>query len=184
MKNRSIFAALAMLAMTSGLLLSGCGGADNTKTNVNGAPSNQTPAQTKPASIPKGAPLPDNAFKAVINATNAPATLTAGQQATVSVRLRNGSDVAWPAAGDQDGKYQVKLGNHWLDARSQPVVVDDGRTPLPADLQPGAEIELPLIVTAPAKPGDYILQLDIVQENVAWSGDKGNNTFKVKVQVK
>jgi hypothetical protein len=182
MKNRTI---LAALAITSGLLLNGCGGAaDNTKTPNTGAANTQTPAQTKPAAIPKGAPLPDNAFKAGINATNAPATMTPGQQATLSVKLKNNSDVAWPAAGDADGKYQVKLGNHWLDANSKPVVVDDGRAPLPAALQPGAEIELPLTVTAPAKPGDYILQLDIVQENVAWSGDKGNSTFKVKVQVK
>jgi hypothetical protein len=181
MKNRLHIAALAL---ASGLLLGGCGGADDTKTGNTGAANNRTPAQAKPASIPKGAPLPDKAFKASITAPNAPATMTAGQQATIQVKLKNGSDVAWPAAGDADGKYQVKLGNHWLDSKSKPVVVDDGRALLPADLQPGAEIELPLIVNAPAKPGDYILELDIVQENVAWSGDKGSDTFKVKVQVK
>ncbi|HEY0384552.1 MAG TPA: hypothetical protein VGC64_01010, partial [Pyrinomonadaceae bacterium] len=137
-----------------------------------------------PPKIPKGAPLPDSAFRASITALNPPAAMTAGQQATVQVKLKNNSNVSWPAVGDGDGKYQLKLGNHWLDQNSKAVVIDDGRTPLPADLQPGSEVELPLIVTAPAKPGDYILELDLVQEGVAWSQDKGNTTFKTKVQVK
>lgn len=184
---------LAALAAAGGLILGGCGG-EATKTTNSSTAGNQAPVQSsanaQPASanaqpaVPKGAPLPDKAFKASINAANAPASMTVGQQATIQVKLKNTSDVAWPAAGDANGKYQVKLGNHWLDTKGKPVVVDDGRSPLPGDVQPGAEIELPLIVTAPAKPGDYILQLDIVQENVAWSGDKGNRVFRVIVQVK
>jgi hypothetical protein len=162
------------------LALGGCSGADETKPANTAA----TGGNSKPTAIPKGAPLPDSAFKATITATNPPATIAAGQQATIQVKLKNNSNVNWPAVGDGDGKYQLKLGNHWLDQNSKVVVIDDGRTPLPADLPPGAEVELPLIVTAPAKPGDYILELDLVQENVAWSQDKGNQTFKVKLQVK
>lgn len=171
--------ALALLAITCSMAFSGCGGSETKPTNT-GTPAqaNQTPA------IPKGAPLPDSAFKATISPVNPPETMSAGQQATVQVKVKNNSDVSWPAVGDADGRYQVKLGNHWLDQNSKPVVVDDGRTPLPADLKPGAEIELPLTVTAPTKPGSYILQIDVVQENVAWSGDKGNTTFKARVQVK
>lgn len=171
--------ALAVLSVVVSLMLSGCGGSE-TKPASPGA----APAQANQPAIPKGAPLPDTAFKAAINAVNPPETMSAGQQATIQVKLKNNSDVNWPAIGDSDGKYQVKLGNHWLDQNNKPVVVDDGRTPLPADIKPGAEIELPLVVNAPAKPGSYVLQIDIVQENVAWSEDKGNATFKTKVQVK
>ncbi len=170
---------LAMLSLASSLILSACGG-NETKT-VNTA---TTPQGSQSPAIPKGAPLPDSAFKAVINAVNPPETISAGQQATIQVKLKNNSDVTWPAVGDGDGKYQVKLGNHWLDQNSKVIIVDDGRTPLPAELKPGTEIELPLIVNAPTKPGSYILQLDIVQENVAWSQDKGNTTYKTKVTVK
>jgi hypothetical protein len=173
---------LAMLALTGSLMLAGCGGKETTTKPANNAATTQS--SPPPAAIPRGAPLPDSAFKAAINALNPPETMSAGQQATIQVKLKNTSDVTWPFAGDSDGKYRIKLGNHWLDQNSKPVVVDDGRTPITADLKPGAEIELPLIVSAPARPGQYILQLDVVQENVAWSGDKGNPTFKVKVQVK
>lgn len=173
------------LAIAGNVAVAGCGG-DATQTGNTGTTNNMASTQNSgaPTARPKGAPLPDSAFKASLNAVNPPAAIAAGKQATVQVKLKNNSPVAWPAAGDPDGKHSVKLGNHWLDQNSKPVVVDDGRTPLSSDLQPGAEIELPLIVTAPAKPGDYILQLDIVQEGVAWSQDKGNATFKVKVTVK
>lgn len=176
---------LAALALVGSLTLAGCGGDGTTKpangtANAQGSNSSSSP----PPTVPKGAPLPDRAFKAGISAVNPPETMSAGQQATVRVKLKNNSDVAWPLAGGTDGKYQIKLGNHWLDQNSKPVVVDDGRAPLTADLNPGAEIELPLTVTAPTKPGSYVLEIDVVQENVAWSGDKGNATYKVKVQVK
>jgi hypothetical protein len=171
---------LAMLLLASSMILGACGGNESKPGNTATTPpqSSQTP------SIPKGAPLPDSAFKASISAVNPPQTISAGQQATLQVKLKNNGDVSWPAVGDSDGKYQVKLGNHWLDQNGKPVVVDDGRTPLPADLKPGTEIELPLTVIAPTKPGSYILELDIVQENVAWSQDKGNTTFKTKIAVK
>lgn len=176
---------IVWLAIAGIFALNGCGGGAPAPANsVNANSASSTQGSKQPTAIPKVAPLNDSGFKASINAINPPATIAAGQQATIQVKLKNNSTVTWPALGDADGKYQVKLGNHWLDQNSKPVVIDDGRTPLSADLQPGAEIELPLIVTAPAKPGDYILQLDIVQESVAWSQDKGNTTFKVKVTVK
>jgi hypothetical protein len=175
---------LAGLALVGCLTLAGCGGGGTTKPANGTANTQGSNSSGPPPAIPKGAPLLDRAFKASISALNPPETMSAGQQATVQVKLKNTSDMTWPLAGDTDGKYQIKLGNHWLDQNSKPVVIDDGRTPLTTDLKPGAEIELPLIVTAPAKPGSYVLEIDVVQENVAWSGDKGNSTFKVKVQVK
>jgi hypothetical protein len=174
---------LAAFALAGSLTMAGCGGG-TTKPASGTANTQGSNSSSPPPTIPKGAPLPDRAFKAGISALNPPETMSAGQQATVQVKLKNTSDVTWPYAGDDDGKYQIKLGNHWLDQNSKPVVIDDGRTPLTADLKPGAEIELPLTVTAPTKPGSYVLEIDVVQENVAWSGDKGNATYKVKVQVK
>lgn len=181
MKKRVNPAALAIFF--SSLLLSGCDG-NETKTANSQPPAQANASNVQPPAAPKGTPLPDSAFKAVLSAVNPPATMNVGEQATLQVKLKNNSDANWPSVGDSDGKYQVKVGNHWLDQNSKPVVVNDGRTPLPADLKPGAEIELPLTITAPTKPGDYILQLDIVQENVAWSQDKGNTTFKARVKVK
>jgi hypothetical protein len=50
-------------------------------------------------------------------------------------------------------------------------------------LKPGATIELPLTVTAPSQPGIYILQLDAIQESVAWFGDRGSEILSLKIKV-
>jgi hypothetical protein len=59
----------------------------------------------------------------------------------------------------------------------------DGRYGISKDLRPGEETEVPLAITAPASPGDYILEVDLVQEQVAWFSDKGSHTARVKVTV-
>ena len=77
----------------------------------------------------------------------------------------------------------MSLGNHWLDAEGKMIVGDDGRSPLLADLAPGEETELSLTVNAPRQRGDYILEIDMLQETVAWFGTKGSTTAKVRVRV-
>ena len=59
----------------------------------------------------------------------------------------------------------------------------DGRYGITKDLKPGEEDEVPLLVTAPTTPGDYTLEVDVVQEAVAWFSDKGSPTAKTKISV-
>jgi hypothetical protein len=40
-----------------------------------------------------------------------------------------------------------------------------------------------LTVTPPNKQGDYILEIDIVQESVAWFVQKGSKALKINVKV-
>jgi hypothetical protein len=63
------------------------------------------------------------------------------------------------------------------------LVHDDGRAPLPRDLGPGEELELSMVVNAPRDPGDYLLEVDLLQEGVAWFGDKGSPTVTLPVRV-
>src|SRR5262249_49372214 len=51
------------------------------------------------------------------------------------------------------------------------------------DVMPSQELILPLTVTAPDEPGEYILELDMVQEHVAWFKDKGSSTCRLPVVV-
>jgi hypothetical protein len=59
----------------------------------------------------------------------------------------------------------------------------DGRYGISKDLAPGEETELPLGVTAPKDPGEYFLEIDVVQEGVAWFSDKGSPTAKTRISV-
>ena len=127
---------------------------------------------------------PASAFKARIAAQEPVVVADAGAQVTVLVRVGNISDVTWPALGASDGRYQIRLGNHWLDSGGTLLVQDDGRAGLPADLEPSQEVEIPLAVTTPTEPGDYVLELDLVQESVAWFKDKGSQVTRIRFQVR
>lgn len=129
------------------------------------------------------APLPDSAFRAEISVPGAPATVPAGEKLQLRVRIRNAGDVLWPGCERSAGQFQIYLGSHWLNASGQVASKEEGRSPLPADLAPGQETEISFAVDAPAQPGDYLLEIDMLQENVTWFGRKGSQTYRTRVTV-
>jgi hypothetical protein len=54
---------------------------------------------------------------------------------------------------------------------------------MPADLQPGQEVELALSVKAPGEPGDYTLEIDMVHEGVTWFYERGAKPLRLNVRV-
>jgi hypothetical protein len=128
-------------------------------------------------------PLPDNGFRADVNVTNAPATLSVGQRVTLDLSLKNISGVSWQGRQWYADPFQIAVGNHWLDAAGNVVSNDDGRTALAEDLRPGETVTMRLVVNAPAQRGDYILEVDVVQEGVSWFGLKGSKTWRTRVKV-
>lgn len=140
----------------------------------------------EPPPQPLPTPLDPNApptlFAARIAFTNAPAILRVGQPAKVSAEVENLSGAMWRNTGDASGAGQVNVGSRWLD-RLGHNLINDGRSALPADLAPGASASVTLQVTAPDEPGEYILELDMVQEQVAWFRDKGARTARMKIIV-
>ncbi|HEY8602656.1 MAG TPA: glycosyltransferase family 39 protein [Thermomicrobiales bacterium] len=132
---------------------------------------------------PLAAPLPPSSFRATVTALDPPATLIAGQSVEVRVRVRNDSDIPWPVAPPESGPYAIHLGNRWFDTRSGRPVRDDARASLPYALYPDEEVTLPLTITAPPAGGLYTLDIDLVQEGVAWSGALGGSPTRMLVQV-
>ncbi len=129
-----------------------------------------------------GVRLPDNAFSATLSVVNIPQAMHPGQKYELRVVLKNESEFTWP--GRQPAwQFQLTIGNRWLRQNGEKVNDVDGRVPLSEDLAPGATVELPLIVTAPSEPGIYILQLDAIQEGVAWFGDRGSEVLSLRVKV-
>ena len=128
-------------------------------------------------------PLPASGFNAQLTVSDSPTIVKAGARELVYVRIKNTSDTTWNALGQPDSKFAIKLGNHWLDERGVMVVQDDARASLLFDLAPGHEVELPLIVTVPREPGRYTLEIDMVQELVAWFGSAGSKTLRLEVKV-
>lgn len=132
----------------------------------------------------KGVALSEQAFHAHIKAENMPATLPAGTTTTISVVVKNVSGAIWPAVGEPGtDHYAVVLRNRWLRADGSVAKDDDGRGRFPYDLEPGDTAGVQLKVTAPEAPGRYVLELDVVQEQVARFGDKGSERLKWDVIV-
>jgi hypothetical protein len=55
-------------------------------------------------------------------------------------------------------------------------VADDARAELVENLPPNGEAQLTLKVTAPPQPATYLMELDMVQEGVAWFKQRGSET--------
>ena len=129
------------------------------------------------------APLTAEGFRAEIRVLNPASLLRSRDQTTVRIMVRNASPVVWYARERGGEPFQLSLGNHWLDDAGREVVHDDGRTPLLFDLRPGEEKEFSLVVNAPKQPGDYTLEIDMLQEGVSWFGTKGSPVLRLPVKV-
>ncbi len=128
--------------------------------------------------------LTDLGMQAEISWLNPPpSTMYPGQKTTVYLRVKNAGTEVWPALPGKNG-LQLLLANHWIHPRPELTVNDDARSALMFDVLPQKEVELPLTITAPATPGEFTLEIDLLQEGVSWFASKGSKTLKTAVTVK
>ena len=152
-------------------------------------PATDTGSSTNaPVASKTPGPLPDRGYRAQITLPDAPLKLRVGQKETITLKIKNTSDVIWWAVGGEksdrsDNKFYIAVGNHWLDKDGKRTSDLEGHNGLKKDLRPGEETEMTLEITAPKEAGEYTLELDMVQEGVSWFGDKGSPTTKAKVTV-
>lgn len=173
MKLKSTVSVLFLAA----LVLSGCG-----HTAVNSNPGARSIVQAHATA------LPESGFRAGITIVDVPAKLRVGQRETIQVRIKNSSGTKWYARGGEintypDNRYFIAVGNRWLRMDRSLVTNMDGRYGIPGDLGAGQETEVSLQITAPASAGEYFLEVDVVQEQVAWFSDKGSTPAAFKVTV-
>ena len=128
-------------------------------------------------------PLPPDAFRAEIRAITFPSHLRAREAAMIRVAVRNRSAIAWLARERAVAPYQISVGNHWLDSAGRVITNDDGRATLLQDLLPAREAEFSFTINAPKDAGQYLLEVDVLQENVSWFGLKGSQTLRLPVTV-
>ena len=133
------------------------------------------------------APLPASALQARVEPDDVPA-LTAGDRHRLDVRATNLGDATWPAVG-RDGWFQVSVAARWRDAGGALLDPDahgvaEHRAGLPRDVEPGATALADLEVRAPERPGDAVLEVDLVQEGVAWFADHGSTPARLPVAVR
>jgi SAM-dependent methyltransferase len=126
-----------------------------------------------------GTTLPDAVRRASISLVSPPESLAAGESFELDARVENVTSVEWL----QDLTHPINLGNHWRTDSGSIVAYDDGRTRLPGRLRPGDSCQLSLRIVAPTRPGRYVVELDVVQEAVAWFADAGSPTARHSILV-
>jgi hypothetical protein len=118
-----------------------------------------------------------------------PPRFFAGGVAEVTVALRNAGSGTWPDPRTADperatGAGAVRLGYRWW--RETPDEIVSGyseRVDLPRPLEPGEAVSVEVPVQAPALPGRYRLQIDLVHELVSWFESRGAERLIVPVEV-
>ncbi len=103
-----------------------------------------------------------------------------GQIYQVPVVLKNTSKQKW---SHRSSSYEIHLAYHWLDEEGKVIVYEAVPSPLPYDLEPGDEVLILARVNAPDAAENYILEFDMVQEDVAWFKNKGVQTLRVPIVV-
>jgi SAM-dependent methyltransferase len=127
-------------------------------------------------------PMPRDACRASIEV---PASLRCAPGAVVPLRamVRNDGAYTWPCMGEEDGRFSLRLGNHWRGRFKRMLKFDDARAQLAHDVPPGHSIPMLLPIEALRKPGTYTLELDMVQEHVHWFAEYGSPQARIRVHI-
>ena len=104
-----------------------------------------------------------------------PVIARAGRKVTLKARVKNLSTRPFPAQASY-GRRLVRLGAQLCDRDGSLIERDFERAWLPATLEPGGTTEVPITVTAPARPGRYELKFDLVSEGIDWFEKCGSPT--------
>ncbi|MFN7971493.1 MAG: methyltransferase domain-containing protein [Acidobacteriota bacterium] len=125
------------------------------------------------------AELPDGAFNATIRATPIEGVVEAGQLFCQPVSIVNASAHPWVWGDEQP----LNVAYRWLSEAGDVVTAEGLRTRLPSGVQPGQLVRLECVVEAPAAAGRHVLELDLVQEGVAWFRTHGSATWRAALEV-
>ena len=121
-------------------------------------------------SLFKGSSAPDSRNPSVLKAEIKALELTPrpdGAGATVKVRVRNIGDTKWLHEESILGGFVV-LGAHLVNSRREPVGRGFRRVYLKEDVEPGGSVDLEMRLPNLDPQGEYQVQLDMVDERVAW----------------
>lgn len=94
--------------------------------------------------------------------------VSARETRALDVRITNEGMRTWPPG--TLGWPEIRVSYRWGSAAGPVAVAEELRTPLPHAVGPGESALVPVYVTAPARPGSYRLELDLVHEHVRWFG--------------
>jgi hypothetical protein len=126
--------------------------------------------------IPGATPQAEIAVRAgLLHVPGLPAIAWRGRMLTLRTRVHNASNRIFPARTPH-GRRLIRLGAQLCTREGAVIDRDYERAWLPHDLAPGAAVDVPITITAPAEPGRYALKFDLVCEGIDWFESHGSPT--------
>ena len=161
------------------LVLAGMLGCGDEQDEEAGKPAPPAPGDVQP--------MPASGHTVQWSTPGVPCEMKAGSTVAVSVIARNVGDHVWRDIPSSDnGRGAVRLGYRWWASGPGKLPVIDyslTRGDLRAPVPPGSSATLTIEVVAPAAPGSYLLQLDLVEELITWFENTGAVKLMVPVTV-
>jgi glycosyltransferase involved in cell wall biosynthesis len=127
--------------------------------------------QAPPASPIRDQDVSPDSFAATLDFFLCPTEITVGQRFSIEITVRNDSPAAWPVT--DLGVPAVRLTYHWLRPTGEVYDYAGLQTELPHNLEPGEATRLAAWVQAPAECGEFVLQWDLLIEQVTWFSTRG-----------
>ena len=128
-------------------------------------------------------PLPKSAFCARYDIRSELDEGKTGENIKIRIKVTNQGDFHWPGI-QQTRRTPVGIGYHLLDHKKRMIRFDNNPRPyLESEVAPGDSQILKLEVGLPSESGKYILELDMVQETVAWFSQKGCPGIQIPIKV-
>ena len=122
---------------------------------------------------------PPDAYRAHYSLPEPPAALAADECALLDVDITNIGVNEWPHRGAR----RLTLSYRWLDASGRLLPGEGPHAPLPRAVAPGETVRLEVRIEPPDRPGDHVLQVELVEEGVAWLSEGGDDPLRVPVRV-
>jgi hypothetical protein len=109
-----------------------------------------------------------SAYAAAIEPFERGPRLEAAEVRELYVRVTNSGSETWP--WDAEAGPEIRCAYRWLHPNETVLEPEGHRTSFPCEVPPGESVVIPLVVEAPAVPGVYLLEVDVVHERVRWFG--------------
>lgn len=93
-----------------------------------------------------------------------PRTMSAAKVFTGNARLENVGTI--PLSSHR--AYPIVISYHWRTLNGELITFDGHRTPFPIELASGRQLTIPVKIETPSEPGDYLLELTLVEEGRRW----------------
>ena len=122
---------------------------------------------------------PVTLIKASLKASTESIHAAPGKLAYVVIYVENQSGGSW----ELEVADPVNLSYHLLSAGGEILDFDNVRTPLPSAVPAGTGVDVNLRIDSPKEPGEYLVEIDLVQEHVTWFKDQGNQTLTLPLIV-